>query len=91
MDSLKDLSDYIVVLEGKENVGTSLKEVPAGLYNYKDSTIVVKENMKSGFKIALIDIKKGEPVIKYGFEIGRATTNINQGEIVHTHNIKGAI
>ena len=33
-----------------------------------------------GHKIALRNIAKGEPVVKYGFPIGRATQNIAEGE-----------
>ena len=41
----------------------------------------------AGHKVALRDIKKGENVIKYGFPIGHATTDIAKGDWVHTHNI----
>ena len=40
-----------------------------------------------GHKIALRDIAKGEPVIKYGFPIGEATEDIPAGGHVHTHNL----
>ena len=42
----------------------------------------------AGHKYALKDIKKGEPVVKYGQIIGRATDDIEKGEWVHTHNVK---
>ena len=41
-----------------------------------------------GHKRALTDIAKGEMVIKYGHAIGHATTDIKQGDHVHTHNVK---
>ena len=40
-----------------------------------------------GHKFALDDIKEGDYVIKYGQKIGIATSNILQGEWIHTHNI----
>jgi altronate hydrolase len=40
-----------------------------------------------GHKVALRDIKKGEPVIKYGFPIGEATEDIPKGGHVHSHNL----
>jgi len=43
---------------------------------------------KCGHKFALKPIRKGESVIKYGMPIGTATTDIVQGEWVHTHNLK---
>ena len=40
-----------------------------------------------GHKFALRDIKNGEPVIKYGYPIGRATCDIRRGEWIHSHNL----
>ena len=45
-------------------------------------------NIPAGHKYALKDIKKGETIIKYGQIIGRASTDIKEGEWVHTHNVK---
>ena len=41
-----------------------------------------------GHKIALKEMKQGEPIIKYGFPIGTAARPIQRGEWVHTHNVK---
>ncbi len=41
-----------------------------------------------GHKIALIDIAKGDEVIKYDETIGVATKAIKKGQHVHTHNLK---
>lgn len=48
----------------------------------------VKVNLENGHKYARCNIKKGEPVIKYGFPIGIASADIAQDEHVHTHNLK---
>lgn len=40
-----------------------------------------------GHKIARLAIAAGEPVIKYGAPIGRATRNIAPGDHVHLHNL----
>ncbi len=53
--------------------------------NEKDNVCV---NLSTGHKTAFYDIKKGEDVIKYGYPIGVATTDIPKGEAVHTHNLK---
>ena len=52
---------------------------------HKLDNVEVREN---GHKYALIDIKEGENVIKYGSPIGHATCDIAKGEHVHTHNVK---
>ena len=62
-----------VIINEKDNVGVSLDG---------------KEKIPAGHKFALRNISKGEYVIKYGEIIGRATTDIPQGEWVHTHNVK---
>lgn len=48
----------------------------------------VEVDLQTGHKIAIMNIKKGENVIKYGFPIGHATQDIKQGETVHTNNLK---
>lgn len=45
-------------------------------------------NLEDGHKYALVDIKEGENIIKYGNPIGHATCDIKMGEHVHTHNTK---
>lgn len=40
-----------------------------------------------GHKVALCDIEKGAPVVKYGVVIGTATATISKGEHVHVHNL----
>ena len=40
-----------------------------------------------GHKIALRDIAKGEPIMKYGESIGAASHDIRKGEYVHVHNL----
>ncbi|WP_414714864.1 UxaA family hydrolase [Sporomusa sp.] len=59
----------------------------------KDNVAVVlhpAEGAKAGrgHKVALTDIRAGEHIIKYGFPIGHATSDIKAGDWVHTHNIK---
>ena len=51
----------------------------------KDNVCV---NLETGHKIADRDIVKGEDVVKYGFPIGVATSDIKKGERVHTNNMK---
>jgi (2R)-sulfolactate sulfo-lyase subunit alpha len=41
-----------------------------------------------GHKIALVDIKEGDTVLKYGHDIGKAVADIKKGEHVHVHNLK---
>ena len=51
----------------------------------------VAVDLNTGHKLALCDIPAGSRVIKYGFPIGAATSDIREGESVHTHNLKTAL
>ena len=44
-------------------------------------------NVPYGHKIAVRDIRKGEPIMKYGESIGAASADIKKGEYVHIHNM----
>lgn len=44
--------------------------------------------LENGQKYARRKISAGEPVIKYGYPIGKASADIKKGELVHSHNLK---
>jgi len=44
--------------------------------------------LENGQKYARRTIRTGEPVIKYGYPIGKASEEIEQGQLVHSHNLK---
>ena len=56
---------------------------------HSDDNVVIDKN--SGHKIASCDISIGGDIVKYGFVIGTATSNIFRGETVHTNNIKSKL
>jgi (2R)-sulfolactate sulfo-lyase subunit alpha len=87
---------HLLVHEKKDTVGVVVIE---GLKAGTDMLCVVTAdnssfNLKSkmdvpiGHKVALADIKKGDTVIKYGQDIGKAVADIAKGEHVHVHNLK---
>ncbi|MDX2104146.1 MAG: flagellar biosynthesis protein FlgA [Alphaproteobacteria bacterium] len=51
-------------------------------------TIVARDPIPLGHKIALVDIKEGDTILKYGHDIGRAVAAIGKGHHAHVHNIK---
>ena len=75
----------VVVVEGLK-AGTDM----LGVVTHDDSSFKLKAKMDVpiGHKVALVDIKKGDTVIKYGQDIGKAVANIGKGEHVHVHNLK---
>jgi altronate hydrolase len=77
----------IIKINPKDSVAVVLQEIAIGDVVAVDGiAITAKNNIPVGHKIALIDIKSGENIIKYGEAIGHAVTDITVGEHVHTHN-----
>ena len=53
----------------------------------ESSTLVLKNDIPYGHKIALCDIVAGSDIIKYGESLGEASHAITPGEHVHVHNL----
>lgn len=87
-----------IMLNSKDNVATALKQINeneqvAVVSSSKEviSRLQAKQEIPFGHKISLTEIKKGEPVIKFGERIGTASQNISVGEYVHVHNVESDI
>lgn len=76
----------------QDNVATAMAEFEpceaAVLAGGDGKKIRVRERIPVGHKIALREIKAGEPVVKYGVPIGGAVADIPAGCWVHLHNMK---
>lgn len=78
-----------IQLHDHDNVIVALKDLPKGQsLIMNEQTIVLKDEIKRGHKIAIKDFSVNEHVIKYGYPIGHAIKTISVGEHIHTHNIK---
>jgi (2R)-sulfolactate sulfo-lyase subunit alpha len=68
-------------VSGKELIGWIMET---------DGTITIKamEDIPLGHKLALRDIEKGETILKYGHDIGKAVADIPRGHHAHVHNVK---
>ena len=47
-----------------------------------------KSDIPIGHKVAIKAIAKGDTIVKYGVDIGRAVADIGAGEHLHVHNVK---
>src|SRR5690242_19385658 len=82
------LSQVAVHLCPEDHVAVAARNLPPGLeVQHNDSTFPVSDRVGMGHKIALVPIRKGEPVYKYGQVIGFASTDIPPGGHVHVHNV----
>ena len=84
-----------LILNPKDNVANALEEVLPGQeiessLGKEKISFHATERIPFGFKVARVDIARGEPVIKYGEMIGRASQAIPKGALVHIHNLEGA-
>jgi altronate dehydratase small subunit len=78
----------VLVISERDNVATALEALDAGrAIQVGARTLLVAETIPRGHKIALCAIPLGEPVVKYGSPIGRASAGIAPGTHVHTHNV----
>jgi altronate hydrolase len=82
------LSDFAVHLRPQDNVAVARKPIPAGTaFHFDGGSFALPTAIKMGHKFALVPIKEGDPVRKYGQIIGFAGRAIAPGEHVHVHNV----
>ncbi len=81
-----------IVLHANDNVATLIDPGEAAgvctLQGEKKGQIKMAAALPFGHKVALVPLKKGDPVIKYGLVIGKLTADVGAGEHVHVHNVE---
>ena len=84
-----------IMMDAKDNVANAISAIAAGeeveILSTKQEIaqrIKARDSLPLGHKIALMDIKLGGEIKKYGAVIGRASKNIMAGEYVHIHNVE---
>ncbi|AGK95844.1 UxaA family hydrolase [Clostridium pasteurianum] len=81
-----------LLINAKDSVAVAIEELKEGsAASYKDreeiKEVNIIQNIPIYHKFAIINIKDGDLVYKYGQVIGRATQDIKIGQHIHTHNI----
>lgn len=85
----------VLKLTPHDNVGTALQDLKKGdtFQIILDGKVIGEDTAKTeipfGFKAALGNIPAGTNIVKYAHVIGRASIDIQSGELVHIHNIEG--
>jgi altronate dehydratase small subunit len=84
-----------MIIHGDDNVanlvgaGASGDQVECTVEGQSEAcTIALVDDIPANHKFARVDIHAGEPIVKYGLNMGRASTDIRQGQHVHIHNIE---
>ena len=89
------MTTHFIVHDKKDTVGVVVEDVKPGMeltgwVMETDETIKLKaeDAVPLGHKVALNNIKSGETLLKYGYDIGKAVADIGKGRHAHVHNIK---
>ncbi|RPI03943.1 MAG: 23S rRNA (guanosine(2251)-2'-O)-methyltransferase RlmB [Zetaproteobacteria bacterium] len=82
-----------IMLTGRDTVATALRDLAGGevaAVGVLDETrrVAIREPIPFGHKFAVIPVRTGDLVLKYGEVIGRATRDIPLGAHAHVHNIE---
>jgi altronate dehydratase small subunit len=81
-----------LVLDGKDNVATVLREIAAGEQLLirtpaGEIRLAAREAIPLCHKITLGALEAGEAVVKYGEPIGRTRAPVAAGALLHVHNM----
>ena len=81
-----------LLMDPKDNVVTVITDVPAGeTVTYRNGeqvcSLTAQEDIPYCHKITLVDLKKGEDVIKYGESLGVMTEDTAKGHWVSHNNL----
>lgn len=75
----------LIRIHANDNVAISVQALAAGsVVTFDGQPITVEQDVPAGHKVALTRIAAGQPVVKYGFAIGRALTDLQPGSWVHS-------
>ena len=88
-DEKKKRPSDALLIDERDNVGIALRELASGevVHVVHRGAVRISSTIPVFHKFALERIEPGKPIIKYGEEIGRASTTIEAGEHVHVHNL----
>lgn len=79
----------------KDNVATLLEAAEPGPLLIRgpleEETLMLREPIDLGHKVAIRLIDAGETVVKYGVVIGIATVQVQAGSWIHLHNCRSRL
>jgi altronate hydrolase len=89
MNTTHTINDWIAI-QPQDDVIIALRDYVKGesITLPDSSTFTLRDDVPKGHKIAVHTLAPGEDVMKYGFSIGIAKEQIEQGSWIHSHNLK---
>ncbi len=84
------MAHNVMLINRKDNVGVALFDIGKGekILLSTGAELDAVQDIPYSHKVALREIRTGEPVFKYGEIIGHARSDIGPGAWVHTHNLQ---
>ena len=85
----KKVEKLVLMMSDEDSVAIVLRAIQKGeQVPLPDGTVITAlDDIPRSHKIAIMDVPMGQPVIRYGDEIGYATQPIKAGEWIHVHNM----
>lgn len=78
-----------LLINPSDNVAVAIDQLAEGdVVKVNGKEITIKNRIETGHKFAVRPIRADENVIKYGYPIGHALSDIQSGEQVHVQNLK---
>jgi altronate hydrolase len=76
-------------LSEADNVAVAVRDLePGEEIDIADVSVVARERVPLGHKMAIRRIEAGTTIVKLGVPIGSATQLIEEGALAHMHNIR---
>lgn len=81
-----------IKVTSKDDVAVALRKIEAGSeIAVNGDRLVTLDEIPFGHKVAVRDLLQGQPVLRYGYPIGLALSDIQKGQWVHSHNLGTAL
>src|SRR5882672_8718738 len=80
-------ADLTIRLNAADDVVIARVDLPAGTTLVKEANVSIATRVPAGHKVAVRDVKTGQPVRRYNQIIGFASRDIRAGDHVHVQNL----
>lgn len=88
IDNPATTTNAVIRLHERDNVAIArVALAPGRTADLHGIAVAMRTAIPAGHKVAIREIRAGEPIYRYGNLIGYATEDIHPGEHVHTHNL----
>ena len=83
-----ELATYLKINPADSVVVCLQPKKKGGIIEIDGKSIVLNQDTPAGHKVLIKDVKEGEDIIKYGYPIGHARTDLKAGDWVNENNLK---